>query len=83
MMPDSKVEIIDITKKSEHERYLYRCLAPMPFRKYKKRHDYLEVAIRKGFTKKILIFNLKVVGQIEYDLQRCLVTLLGATTSLL
>jgi hypothetical protein len=66
MMTDSKVEIIDITEKGEYEKYLYRCLAPIPFRKYKKRHDYLEVAIPKGFRKKLLIFGRKVVGQIEY-----------------
>jgi len=66
MMPDSKIEIIDIIKKSEYEKYLYKCLAPMPFRKYKKRHNYLETAVPKGFHKKLLIFDGKVVGQIEY-----------------
>ena len=66
MMPNSEVEIIDITEKSEYEKYLYRCLAPMPFRKYKKRQNYLEVAIPKGFHKKLLIFGGGVVGQIEY-----------------
>jgi len=65
MTPDSEAEIIDITEKSEYERYLFRCLAPMPFRKYKKRQNYLEVAIPKGFRKKLLIFG-GVVGQIEY-----------------
>jgi ribosomal protein S18 acetylase RimI-like enzyme len=64
MMPYSKVEIMDITKKSAYEKYLYKCLPP--FKKYKKRHDYLEVAIPKGFHKKLLIFGGKVVGQIEY-----------------
>jgi len=66
MMPDSRIEIIDITRKSEYEKYLYKCLAPMPFRKYKKRHRYLEVAVPKGFRKKLLIFDGEVVGQIEY-----------------
>jgi ribosomal protein S18 acetylase RimI-like enzyme len=66
MTPDSKVEIVDITRKSEYETYLYRCLAPIPSRKYKKRHSYLEAAIPKGFHKKLLIFDGKVVGQIEY-----------------
>jgi len=66
MNPNIKVKIIDITKKSEYERYLYRCLAPMPFRKYRKRQEYLETAIPKGFHKKLLIFNGEVVGQIEY-----------------
>lgn len=38
----------------------------MPFRKYKKRQRYLEVAIPKGFHKEILVFDGEVVGQIEY-----------------
>jgi len=37
MMPDSKAEITDVTEKSEFEKYLYRCLALMPFEEYKKR----------------------------------------------
>ncbi len=65
MNSDSKIEIIDITENSEYERYLYKCLAPMPFRKYRKRREYLEAAIPKGFHKKLLIFNGQVVGQIE------------------
>lgn len=62
----SQIEIIDITENSEYERYLYRCLAPLPFRKYSRRQEYLENAIPKGFHKKLLIFNEQVVGQIEY-----------------
>lgn len=66
MKPNNEIKIIDITKKSEYERYLYRCLAPMPFRKYRKRQEYLETTIPKGFHKKLLIFNGEIVGQIEY-----------------
>jgi len=62
----SNPRIIDITKNVEYEKYLYRCIAPAPFRKYRKRHEYLEAAIRKGFHKKLLISNGDVVGQIEY-----------------
>ncbi len=62
----SEVKILEITKDREYERYLFRCLAPMPFRKYKKRQKYLETAIPRGFRKKILIFNKEIVGQIEY-----------------
>ncbi len=51
MNSGSKIEIIDITENSEYERYLYKCLAPMPFRKYRKRREYLEAAIPKGFHK--------------------------------
>jgi len=66
MKTKPEVKIIDITEDSAYERYLYRCLAPMPFRKYRKRREYLEVAIPKGFHKKLLVLNGKVVGQIEY-----------------
>ncbi|MDH5448327.1 MAG: hypothetical protein OEY24_03700 [Candidatus Bathyarchaeota archaeon] len=61
-----ETRILDITKNDEYEKYLYKCLAPMPFRKYRKRRGYLEAAIPKGFHKKILIFNEGIVGQIEY-----------------
>lgn len=61
-----EVKIVDITKNPEYAVYLYKCLSPIPFRKYRKRHEYLEAAIPRGFHKKLLIFNGKVVGQIEY-----------------
>lgn len=66
MRSSPNVKIIDITKDLGYERYLYRCLAPMPFKKYKKRCEYLEFAIPKGFHKKLLVFDGKIVGQIEY-----------------
>jgi len=66
MKSNSEIKIVDITKNSDYEKYLYRCLAPMPFRRYKKRQRYLETAIPRGFHKKILILNGDVVGQIEY-----------------
>jgi hypothetical protein len=66
MKTEKQPEIIDITEKAEYEKYLYRCLAPMPFRKYKRRHDYLSRAVPRGFRKKLLIFNGDVVGTIEY-----------------
>ncbi len=59
-------KIIDITQNDKYEKYLYRCLAPMPFRKYSNRKMYLEKAIPKGFHKKLLIFHGEIVGQIEY-----------------
>jgi len=61
-----EVEVIDITRNGGYEGYLYRCLSPMPFRKYRKRREYLEAAIPRGFHKKLLIFNGEIVGQIEY-----------------
>jgi len=66
MQPNIEIKIIDITKKSEYERHLYRCLPPLPFMKYRKRREYLETAIPRGFHKKLLIFNGEIVGQIEY-----------------
>ena len=66
MISDPKIEIIDITENRKCERRLYKCLAPMPFRKYRKRREYLEAAIPKWFHKKVLVFNGQVVGQIEY-----------------
>ena len=65
---DKKLEtkILDITDDTEYEKYLYKCLAPMPFRKYRKRHEYLKSATPKGFHKKLLMLNSEVVGQIEY-----------------
>jgi len=61
-----QIKIIDITQNVKYEKYLYRCLAPMPFRRYNNREEYLKKAIPKGFHKKLLIFNREVVGQIEY-----------------
>lgn len=61
----SQIKIINITKVSEYEKHLYRCLIG-PFRRYKKRREYLKKAIPKGFHKKLLIFDGDVVGQIEY-----------------
>jgi hypothetical protein len=58
--------IIDITRNKAYEKCLYRCLAPIPFRKYRKRQEYLDFAIPRGFHKKLLIFNGKAMGQIEY-----------------
>jgi len=58
--------IVDVTKESIYEKYLYKCLAPLPFRKYKNRHRYLKSAIPRGLRKKILFFKGVAVGQIEY-----------------
>ncbi|MDH7564348.1 MAG: hypothetical protein QHH24_05660 [Candidatus Bathyarchaeota archaeon] len=66
MKNDLKTEIIDITEKQKYEKYLYRCFAPMPFRKHHTRQKYLEHAIPAGFRKKLLIVNGNAVGQIEH-----------------
>jgi len=66
MNENLETKILDITENDEYEKYLYKCLAPMPFRKYRKRHEYLKTAIPKGFHKKLLILDSEVVGQIEY-----------------
>jgi len=64
----TRIEIFDIAYNKEYEKYLYRCLAPMPYRKYKKRDDYLKNAIPNGFHKKLLEVDGEIVGQIEYSL---------------
>jgi hypothetical protein len=65
MLP-ADVNIVDAVEGGAHERYLYRCLAPMPFRKYERRRRYLESAVPGGLRKKILFFGGSAVGQIEY-----------------
>jgi hypothetical protein len=35
MKETSEVKIIDATDTNGYEKYLYKCLAPMPFREYK------------------------------------------------
>lgn len=57
---------MDITRDGKYEKYLYRCLAPMPYRKYSRRQEYLEKAIPQGFHKKLLILDGSIVDQIEY-----------------
>ena len=52
----SKVEVVDAHEKSRFEIFLYKCLAPIPFRKYRRRKAYLKIAIPKGFSKKLLFF---------------------------
>lgn len=66
MNKNLETRILDITDDIEYEKYLYKCLAPMPFRKYRKRHEYLKTATPKGFHKKLLMLDSEVVGQIEY-----------------
>jgi hypothetical protein len=58
--------IVDAVEGGIYERYLYRCLAPMPFRKYERRRRYLESAVPAGLRKKILFYGDSAVGQIEY-----------------
>jgi len=62
----SEIRIVDVTRNGEYEIFLHRCLAG-PFRRYKKRTEYLRKAIPRGFHKKLLIFNGEVTGQIEYS----------------
>jgi len=65
-MVSLQAKIVDITRNENYEKYLYKCLAPMPFMKYKQRQEYLEKAVGKGLQKKLLIFDGEIVGQIEY-----------------
>lgn len=54
MSREFKIQVVDVTYDGRYEVYLYRCLSPIPFRRYKRRRSYLEYAIPKGFRKKIL-----------------------------
>ena len=65
-MANPHIEVIDITKDVLYERYLYRCLAPTPFRRYRKRRGYLVMAVPEGFRKKVVALDGEIVGQIEY-----------------
>lgn len=58
--------VVEATENADHEVLLYKCLSPIPFRKYRKRTLYLKRAIPKGFSKKILFYKGTAVGQIEY-----------------
>jgi len=66
LMISPDVKVIDITKDVLYEKYLYRCLAPMPFRRYRRRREYLGMAIQRGFHKRVVALNNVIVGQIEY-----------------
>ncbi len=66
MKPELQSTIIDITDTDEYQKYLHRCLTG-PFRRYKKRIEYLKKAIPQGFHKRLLIFKGNIVGQIEYS----------------
>jgi len=60
------VKIVNVIANRDFERFLYKCLAPIPFRPYGSRREYLERVALKGFHKKLLIFDGDVIGQIEY-----------------
>lgn len=66
LMLGCDVEIVDVAASKRYGQLLYRCLAPMPFRKYQRRREYLEAVVPRGFHKKVLFFNGEPVGQIEY-----------------
>jgi hypothetical protein len=63
----SQPRIVDITKSVEHKKFLYKCIVGPPSRRSKKRINYLEHAIPKGFHKKLLLLDNQVIGQIEYS----------------
>ena len=65
MNSENSAKILDITDNKDYEPFLYRCFV-LPSTKYRKRREYLEQVISKGFHKKILILRGEVVGQIEY-----------------
>jgi GNAT superfamily N-acetyltransferase len=61
-----EIEIIDAIHSPDAEQYLYKCLAPHPYRRYRKRATYLEGAISGGLRKEILLMDGSAVGMIEY-----------------
>ena len=65
MNNNDSIRIIDITKNKSYSVYLQRCFVG-PFRKYKRREEYLTKTIPQGFRKKLLFFNEDRVGTIEY-----------------
>ena len=72
-MNKPNVQIVDVIQElKSHKpsdkviRFLYKCLAPHPFRKYRKRDRYLDEAAPKGLRKEILFMDGDAVGQIEY-----------------
>lgn len=62
----SDFTIVDVGHDPEYERYMYRCLAPMPFRRYRKRARYLGEAVPRGLKKEILFVDGDAIGNIEY-----------------
>lgn len=78
MKINSAARIVDAVTDSEYEKYLYGCLFHSKRDRYggrfsrrrdnfyHHRREYLRHAISKGFHKKILIFEGKQVGTIEY-----------------
>lgn len=65
-VPAPQVRIVDVTEGGRYERYLHRCLVGPPSKRYKKRIRYLRKAVPRGFHKKLLIVDGKVVGTSEY-----------------
>jgi len=67
MKSDSEFRIVDVVGMRQYKTYLNKCLAGPPSKSCQKRIQYLKKAIPKGFHKKVLVHNKKVVGQIEYS----------------
>jgi len=65
-MSGDDVAVIDVTISGRHERFLYGCLVSRAIVKYRRRSEYLEAAVQKGFRKNILVFKGDVVGTVEY-----------------
>lgn len=65
-MGSPNIEIIDVIRVPGGEQYLYKCLAPHPFKWYRKRAKYLEEAILRGLRKEILLLDGSAVGMIEH-----------------
>jgi GNAT superfamily N-acetyltransferase len=64
-MQKQEAVIVDATVDSDYAKFLYSCFV-LPFRNYKRRQEYLKVALPKGLRKKFLLWKGEPVGMIEY-----------------
>lgn len=65
--PPSNAEIIDITRNNRFKDHLLKCITGPPSKSCGNRIEYLKKAVPKGFHKKLLLWNGKIAGQIEYS----------------
>ena len=60
------IKIVDAIRDPELGKFLYKCLAPITHRPYRKRTRYLEGAVPGGLGKEVLFLDGDAVGMIEY-----------------
>jgi GNAT superfamily N-acetyltransferase len=60
------IKIVDAIRDPELGKFLYKCLAPITHRPYRKRTRYYEGAVPGGLGKEVLFLDGAAVGMIEY-----------------